>query len=117
MNTDPRPTVDLAATDVLTAERRTCGECRESALGICPWHSGYEAGIRAKAIEVCVSTRPANGEEGLRAAAAEVIRLGNQPGMDDAEWEAAMTALEEAWRRDVPGPPDPPRRNYPEPMG
>lgn len=32
----------------------------------------------------------------LREAASEVVRLGNQPGMDDDEWEAAMTALERA---------------------
>ena len=31
-------------------------------------------------------------------AAREVVRLGNQPGLDDDEWEAAFTALEEAAR-------------------
>ena len=32
--------------------------------------------------------------EELFEAAVEVVRLGNQPGMDDDEWEAAMVALE-----------------------
>ena len=58
-------TADLEASEVLAAERYGCGECRDSALGICPWHAGYEAGIRAKSIEVSAAARPAVGE-GLR---------------------------------------------------
>ncbi len=34
----------------------------------------------------------------LQEAATELVRLGNQPGLDDDEWEAAFTALEEALR-------------------
>ena len=36
--------------------------------------------------------------DGIVAAASEVCRLGNQPGFDDDEWEAAITALEEVLR-------------------
>lgn len=32
----------------------------------------------------------------IERAAMYVAQLGNQPGMDDEEWEGAMTALEEA---------------------
>lgn len=32
----------------------------------------------------------------VRVAATEVVRLGNQPGMDDDEWETAMSNLEVA---------------------
>ena len=35
-------------------------------------------------------------EARLREAARYVVQLGNQPGMDDDEWEQAMTALEAA---------------------
>lgn len=48
------------------------------------WHANERADRAEAALAV------------LRGAASEVVRLGNQPGMDDDEWEAAMTALEEA---------------------
>ncbi len=41
---------------------------------------------------------PVPALDALREAAQEVVRLGNQPGLDDDEWEAAFTALEAALR-------------------
>lgn len=34
----------------------------------------------------------------IEAAAYELLALGNQPGLDDEEWEAAFTSLEKAAR-------------------
>jgi hypothetical protein len=59
----------LSAEEELRREREACGECRESAIRLCPWHAGYEAGIRAHAIEAAARTP---GGPGLRTALEDV---------------------------------------------
>jgi hypothetical protein len=55
------------------------------------WADGQAAGLDA--CQPIINKLQVLLEE-LREAAVEVVRLGNQPGMDDAEWETAMSALE-----------------------
>ena len=63
-------------------------------LPVCQWHAGD-----ASAADLAPITAVAFEDVWDRALAA-----------------SPTTPKDESWRKDVPGPPDPPRRQYPEPM-